>query len=275
MEFKQSHSEESNRRNVAVVNRRNAITNMYDTLPDYGSIAYWCVIEEAEAVAPLPLEVLVRCARVAVARGDDEGRNRIVEIIFRRTQVANEYWAKSVLRATYLPVDERNALVSDLYADLCECVIRAIMDTNRLFWEENFQHCLSFERKHVQRSFMVREGWWTYHDVKRSTRIPRILVDSLDQPAQLLDGEFYEPTIEDEMAQKDLLAVEHSDLPPLILHLPEKLKAVILLIFWEGRTEMDTAKLLGITDRTVRNRLHNALGLLRRNLATSQGSIET
>jgi DNA-directed RNA polymerase specialized sigma24 family protein len=68
------------------------------------------------------------------------------------------------------------------------------------------------------------------------------------------------------MAQKDLLAVEHSDLPRLILDLPDKLKAVVLLIFWEGRTEKDTAVVLGITDRTVRNRLRDALEILRRKL---------
>jgi DNA-directed RNA polymerase specialized sigma24 family protein len=34
-------------------------------------------------------------------------------------------------------------------------------------------------------------------------------------------------------------------------------------LFWEGRSEKDTAQLLGITDRTVRNRRREALNVLR------------
>ncbi len=48
----------------------------------------------------------------------------------------------------------------DLYADLCERVIRALHDSRRQFWEENFQHCLCFERKHAYHAFMTREGRW-------------------------------------------------------------------------------------------------------------------
>jgi DNA-directed RNA polymerase specialized sigma24 family protein len=60
-----------------------------------------------------------------------------------------------------------------------------------------------------------------------------------------------------------LLAIETSDLLRLVLLLPVKLKAVVLLLFWEGRSEKETAQLLDITDRTVRNRRREALNLLR------------
>jgi len=92
------------------------------------------------------------------------------------------------------------------------------------------------------------------------------LVGSLDQVVQQPDSELCEIAIEDEDAQKALLAVERSDLPLLILSLPDKLKSVVLLIFWEGRTEKDTARILGITDRTVRNRLRDAFEILRNEL---------
>jgi RNA polymerase sigma factor (sigma-70 family) len=112
---------------------------------------------------------------------------------------------------------------------------------------------------------MTREGRW-YHqqvDGTATRRIPRVLIESLDQPVMHSDGELWEPDIEDERAQQALLSVEQSDLPLLILQLPEKLKSVIWLIFWEGRTEKDAAQILGITDRTVRNRLREALKSLR------------
>ena len=73
-----------------------------------------------------------------------------------------------------------------------------------------------------------------------------------------------ELAVNDEQAQRALLAVEYADLPRLVLHLPEKLRTVVWLVFWEGRTEKDAARILGVTDRTVRNRLQEALKLLRK-----------
>jgi RNA polymerase sigma factor (sigma-70 family) len=248
-----------------LIRRRIELANVYQTLPEYRSIEFWKIIGEPDIKAALPLEILVRCFRVAIARGDDIGRNRIIEVIFRRTQSSNECWAYHVLNSIHLGPDERNIFVHDLFADLCERVIRALMDRKRLFWEENFQHCLQFERKHTYQAFMTREGRW-YHqqvDGTATRRIPRVLIESLDQPVMHSDGELWEPDIEDERAQQALLSVERSDLPLLILQLPEKLKSVIWLIFWEGRTEKDAAQILGITDRTVRNRLREALKSLR------------
>ena len=163
----------------------------------------------------------------------------------------------------------------DLYADLCERVIRAIHDSMRLFWEENFQHCLCFERKHVYQAFMTREGRWYHQDAfaSGSRRIPRSLISSLDQPVHHADGETWETEIVDVHAQQALLSVEQHDLPLLILNLPEKLKPVIWLMFWEGRTEKNIAHILGVSDRTVRNRLQKALSLLRARMESEGNTI--
>ena len=215
------------------------LAQLHANLPRYGSVAYWHIVEELDRRVALPLEVIVKCIRVASAYGDDAGRNRTLEILFRRIAYSNEHWAHSVLRTARLSESEQALLAHDLYADICEGVIRAIMDPTRLFWEENFLHCLSFERKHVYHAFMRREGRW--YSIRRRAFLP---------------------LVEDEVARKALLAVEQSDLFALIVGLPEKLKAVVLLIFWEERTEKDVAQILGITDRTVRNRLKHALHLL-------------
>ncbi len=272
--MEQQHSQLAEDTDDELVKRRDALTNAYQALPAYGSGLFWCMIEEPDLKIALPLEVLVRCARLAIARGDDIGRNRIIEVIFRRTQSSNEYWAYHVLNSIHLVPDERNILVHDLYADLCERVIRAVMDRKRLFWEENFQHCLQFERKHAYQALMTREGRWFHQqgDGMTTRRIPRVLIDSLDQPVMHADGELREPEIEDERAQQALLSVEQGDLPLLILQLPEKLRSVIWLIFWEGRTEKDAAQLLGITDRTIRNRLREALRSLRAIFDSQEGN---
>jgi RNA polymerase sigma factor (sigma-70 family) len=259
------------------------------TLPAYGSAAFWQAIEEFNVQKALPLEVLVRYIRLAVAYGDTTARNRIVEVIIRRTQMENEYWTHSVLKYICLSADEQTMLADDLYADLCECLIRALLDPKRLFWEENFQHCLRFERQHVYSAFMRREGRLNAgsHQSTRvgeegveahgkavvPRRVPRRLMYSMDAPVPLADGETLELLIEDERAQEALQAIEHEDVPRLLLGLPQKLQSVVWLIFWEGRTEKDTAQVLGITDRTVRNRLREALKLLRDKLEFERDSV--
>ncbi len=276
VEQKSSQSEEEADQYLDLVRRRAALVTAFQALPAYGSVEFWSLVEEPELKVALPLEILVKCVRVAIAREDDAGRNRSIEIIFCRTQGANEYWSRQVLNSVHLSSEERCILAHDLYADLCERVIRALMDFKRLFWEENFQHCLRFERQHAYQAFMTREGRWhnQHADGALTRRIPRVLIESLDRPVLHANGESWEPDIEDEQAQQALLSVEQSDLPLLILHLPEKLKSVIWLIFWEGRTEKDAAKILGVSDRTVRNRLHEALKSLRVILETEGKTID-
>ena len=262
-------SEEDYERDVELIERRAALTALYDALAEYGSATFWHTLEDTN----LPFEVLVRCLRNAIAYGDNPGRNHLIEIIIRRTQTANEYWANNALKNINLQIDERKALVSDLYADLCERLIRALIDPQRSFWAENFQHCLRFERQHTYQAFMLREGRWHDRNVEISRaatrRVPRTLMKSLDQPIHdaVGGGEVWVQDIEDKRAQQELLAVEHIDLLKLVLHLPQKLRSVVLLIFWEGRSEKDTARILGVTDRTVRNRLHEVWKILRSELA--------
>lgn len=254
---------------VEIIKRRATLTALYDALPEYGCATFWHTLEDTN----IPLEVLVRCLRTAIAYGDNPGRNRIIEIIIRRTQTTNEYWANNALKNINLQIDERKAFVSDLYADLCERLIRAFIDPQRSFWEENFQHCLRFERQHTYESFMLREGRWHHRNAEVSRtatrRVPRTLMKSLDHPIHdtIGEGEVWVQDIEDKRAQQELLAVEHIDLLNLVLHLPQKLRSVVLLIFWEGRSEKDTARILGVTDRTVRNRLHEVWKILRSELA--------
>ena len=265
MEQATSQIEKNSNYDQELVKRRAFIATQFQALPPYGSVEFWSRIEESQLKLALSLEVLVKCIRVAIMREDGAGKDRIFEMIFRRTQGANEYWSRQVLSRMHLTAEERSMCAHDLYADLCERVIRAIHDSKRLFWEENFQHCLCFERKHVYQAFMTREGRWYHQGANESgtRRIPRSLIGSLDQPVQHANDETWEMEIVDMQAQQALLSVEEHDLSLLILNLPEKLKPVIWLMFWEGRTEKNVAHILGVSDRTVRNRLQKALSLLR------------
>lgn len=251
-------------RDIGVVERRLALAEVYSALPPYASAAFWSAVEDPT----LPLEILVKILRAAIASGDEQGRCRVMEWIILRTQAMNLLWAQRVLQMLSLQLDERSVLARDLCADLHECMMRALADAERLFWEENFLHSLYFTRKHVYRSFLMREGLWSKPSASRGMRIPRALVASLDRLLQPLDHDRQPLDIEDEGVQTLFLSVERSDLLQTVLCLPDKLKAVILLIFWEGRSEKETAQVLSISDRTVRNRLQNALKILRARLSS-------
>jgi len=243
--------------------RRHAtLAQIYASLPDYTSGAFWHIIQSPD----IPLEVLTRCLRIAISCQDTKGQHRVFELIILRTQEKNEWWVRKVLQKVVMTEDERYALMGDLRADLYEHLWRALMDPQRLFWEENFWHCLRFERQHVYRALLTREGIGSDPRAKWNKRIPRELVMRLDRSMRDSEGESMRILLEDERAQILLRSAEESDLLHLVLHLPEKLKVVILLVFWEGRSEVETARVLGISDRTVRNRIQTALKLLRESL---------
>lgn len=255
-----------NEREELLFQRRTHLARLFATLPNYGSSAYWRVLEEPDIHLALPLEVLVKCIRASVAHRDTIGQKRAFEILFRRIAASNARWVYHVLRTSHLSLNEQTLFMHDLYADICECVIRAVIDPTRLFWEENFSHCLSYERKRVYQTFMQREERWRNHNNQSKQHIPHQSLSSMDQSEPDIRSKIRAWMIEDEAARQALLAVEQNDIPGLVIGLPDKLKAVVLLIFWEDRTEKDTAQILGITDRTVRNRLKRALLLLHRQL---------
>jgi Sigma-70, region 4 len=254
---------------IGRVERRALLSYTYETLPAYPSSAFW----DALADVALPLEVLVRLTRNAVSGGDIAGRNRLLALIIERMQSSNEAWARRVLASVVGYVGAEKIMLDDLCADLAECLMRAIVDHSRHFWEENFQHCLYFERKHVYRSFMMREGRWHDPLVKRSERIPHSLLASLDQPTSHGGRDRHPLDVEDERCQLMLRAIEHYDVLEAVQRLPDYLKAVVLLLFWEGRTEKDAARILNVTDRTVRNRMREALKRLRVTLHDEKGSL--
>src|SRR2546426_7064030 len=85
-----------------LIGRRIGLAHVYRTLPEYESLEFWKSIEEPDNKKALPLEVLVRCFRLAITRKDDPGRNRVMEMILRRTQSSNEYWSRQVLNGVHV-----------------------------------------------------------------------------------------------------------------------------------------------------------------------------
>src|SRR5579859_5736124 len=136
---------------------------MYRSLPAYGSVDFWALLEGYQQMSDeaLPLEVVVMVLRQdAIARGDQQAQRRLCEVIIARLQASNEQWVNQVLSGIHPLASERHALAADLYADLCELLLRALLNVELSFWQERFYHCLRFLRKHAFEHFMRQEGRW-------------------------------------------------------------------------------------------------------------------
>lgn len=250
-----------------LLHRRASLQATYEALASGDDSAFW---RSAEA-PDLPLEVLVRCVRACRSPDSVSRQRRLIEIIIRRTQHENECWAASLLAHLPLYQDERHMLIGDLCADLYECLVRALLDSERHFWEEHFYHCLRYERQHVYRAFMVREGRWRGREVAQGSRVPRTLMLSLERPPCLDDSSKPYLELEDHEAERMLRSVETNTLLSLVLLLPASLRMILLLLFWQELTEKEVARILNITDRTVRTRKRQALEQLRQTLQFQGG----
>ena len=247
--------------------RRAFLAQAFSSLPRYASSAFWQELRAGET----PLEIVVRCLRVAVALEDDEGRDKMLEILFGRTYRWNRQWAALALRKLPILDGERESVVSDLCADLYECLFKAILDPEKMFWEEGFLHCVYFERKHILKTFLLREGYWINLHARQGTRVPRFLMESVDRPATMLREGTDIFAIADENAQRMLERLVDDELLTLVQALPEHFKVVILLKFWAGRTEKEMAQSLGISVSAVHKRIETGMKQLRKQLQREIG----
>ena len=255
--------------------RRARLAGVYRALPPYGSADFWRLLEQGEEEAQgLPLEVLVRVLREeAMVREDRQARRRIFAVIIARLQHTNERWIHAVLSGERLLNGEWQAFAADLYADLCEQLLRAFLDPNQRFWEEAFHHCLRFVRRHVYKSFLNREGYWRKTTPGPGYRVPHTLLESLERVQWRKEHE-EEWDVPDERAEQAFLLIEQDEVASLLSRLPVHLRTIVWLIFWEDCSTKRVGELLGISDRTVRNRLRAALARLRRVLVDEQEVVD-
>ena len=241
-----------------IIARRDKLSKVFSDIPPYGSIEFWQVVEQAD----FPREVLVKILRsVHTAHNTKIISQRISSMIITDLQKKNETWAYKVLKGYPLGAwDVTYHLCVDLCADLNEAILKSIFDPRRPFWEENFGHCLYYERMHVLHSLMLREGHVNMAKTEKGRRIPRNLLSSLDTQLMLCADGLYNPfEIEDEQAYAIMHTIDSNFLIDIVKELPKRLSVVVILIFWADKSERDTAELLRITERTVRNRLQSAI----------------
>lgn len=243
--------------------RQAEIERAYASLPAPGTPAYQQALEGAQGEV-LPLEVLVRCYRERQAARDDAQANRIYELVLGCVQTPTQYWARAVARR--VPPHARNDLEERLEYDCYAELWKVMKDPEQAFILVNFHHMLQQIQKHIMHAVMQQEGYWTRPGVETPKRVPRNMTDSFDRPARdANDPDAPAIQVEDRRAEQAFGRAEMAaDMETLLQELSPGDRALLHDYFWRGLSQDEIADALGITDRTVRNRLKRILTYLRR-----------
>jgi RNA polymerase sigma factor (sigma-70 family) len=244
--------------------KRTAREQLFQTLPPAGSAAYWQRIEQAPAEGALSPEVLARCLRERLQNGTRQEAYRIFDVIWLRAQTSITSWAKKVASRSQggrgLQIEE------DLVAECYAALWKELETNERTFLLENFQHKLKLLECHVAHAVMEREGFWKRKGVENPNVIQRENITSIEADTSADNGPSLTGMISDPHSQALLEHLEELiDLETLLAKLDPPARQM-LYDLWCGFTQEETAKRLGITDRTVRNRLEAIRKYLRQQL---------
>jgi RNA polymerase sigma factor (sigma-70 family) len=249
--------------------RRADLDAQFQALPPVGSPGYWQRIEEQDATQQrLPLEVLARCFRERIGSGVVGDANRIFGVIMRRIQAKVRPWAQQIARMARSGMTDqrREELEQECYMKLWE----ELGGNSRTFLLENFASGFTRLRQHVSHSYMQQESEWQRSDEVQPNRVPRAQVDSLDMALPSTEELPLSDLIGDPHAQDPFEQAELSDLMDQVRGLPPQ-ERLILLHSLTGERQEGTAARLGVTARTIRNRLKRILEELRRRYEGGEG----
>ena len=247
--------------------RQAGIERAYAALPPPGTPAYWQALSGAQGVA-LPLEALVRCYREREAAGAHAAAERIYELVMGRSQRSTQFWARKIARQ--VPDHARQTLAEQLEQECDVELWRVMSDSNRAFILINFDHMLQCIQDHVAHAVMEQEGYWKRRGVGTPKRVPRKLIESTDRRAarDAEDPDTLALPVPDAHAEEAFEQIDLAvDVAELLDTLSPQDRALLHELHWRGLTQEEIAGKLGVTDRTVRNRLTRLYPILRQLLA--------
>lgn len=242
--------------------RRADLEQQFRSLPRAGTPTYWRRIEQATPETALPLEVLARCVRERAHARAGADAQRIFSVMLHQVQptVQARLYATAKRYASYQKADLAKDLEQECYMQLW----RELLDPEPTFFCEHFTHALKRLMDHVEHSIMEREGLWKRRNVETPRRVPVSERNRLDEPIapgeQLTLGQ----TLADDEAEDDYERVDlETDIAALKEALDAEERELLHELYWSDLTQKEVADRLGITDRTVRNRLERILKQLR------------
>ncbi len=260
--------------------RRAQIERAFTSLPPAGSQAYWDALTAAPTGAAnvagahnsqsIPLEVLARCWRERISADRSQEADRVFGIIADRISHHLDLWANKIAGQT--SGGRSSGLAEELEQ---ECYLKTLesLRNEKSFLFESFMTALNRIEQHIAHAVMEREGQWQRTGVKRPRRAPARQTDSLDAAETPATPAPRQAFVADPAAEANLKGVEAlADLDAALRALTTEQRALFYMRFQEGLTQREIADELGVTDRTVRHKLTDALNTLRALLADPDGA---
>ncbi len=233
--------------------RRAELAAQFQSLPPAGSDGYWRHIEEPDTANRLPLEVLARCFRERHFAGIRGDADRIFNVIVGRIQT----WVSQ--QARLVANKAKSGMKAELAQDIGqECYMKLLEDLaseGPTFLLERFMHKLEYVLNHAAEAQMIQAGEWKHRNVKEPTRIPRKAMESIEAQPPGEGSTSRAAQVASLSAQDELDLAEYSDLLDEIERLSPEERAILQGIGYESRTLEDVAQELGVTSRTISNRL--------------------
>ncbi len=248
--------------------RRAAFEQQFQELPAAGTALYWSKIEQPAEGAAIPPEVLSRCFRERWKAGKEQDAVRIFRVILLSAQPLVQSRAKQYVRQS--PGGEALRLNEDIESEASIALWKELITDRPTFLVENFQHALRRIVQHAAHSVLEKEGLWKAPDVKQPTRIPAGQRKRIDAPTDREDPDAPAP----DLADPGLMTPEDQeiilDLRNAIQQLDLDARMLLYWYFYCGYTQQEIADKLGVTDRTVRNRIENLVKTLRKYLGVEE-----
>jgi RNA polymerase sigma factor (sigma-70 family) len=193
-------------------------------------------------------EERVQQIRAALDNGDRSTAEHHFATLLQDSKASTERWLRRTIALTpALHNASAYPVCEELRQELAFYLWQHVADPTRheMAWEHTYWRALLYAQKHVAFSYMCQAGFWvSRRTTKQATR----------GVAEPLDG-----CLMDAVDEHDaLLAADLADVRTLVMQLPPKERAAVVLRYWQDMREQDIAHALGCTERNVRILLHQA-----------------
>lgn len=232
----------------------------FEGLPAAGTPAYWRRIDDTRD--PLPLEVLARCVRERHQAGQRGDADRVMSVVIKAIQAEVREFARRMVGSSR--VAKYQDVASDLAQEIYLKVWADLIGEKDSYLLVQFKPALFWIEKHAAQKVMEQYGERKRQDVAKGKHIPvaetvRINRPKTDDEGHPIEMPLADPRGEDAYEQVETRMV----VDDLLRNLSAEQLRLIYAAFSLGKTQDEIAADLGITDRTVRNRLKTLINQLR------------
>ena len=204
---------------------------------------------------------IVHLIRASQASGDGWAARELFVLLLERCERANDAWVRRVMRQSPAAGADMAGIGEELRQELALALWAEVGLARQETWELFFARALDFAQRHTASAYMERRGLWRRPGATGGrAELARLLVS--------MSRLRWEETQRGEAVivrdpRNPFRAAELADLRALVSRLPERQRAVIVMRYWQGASEDEMSRALGVTPRKVCNLRHAAYKRLR------------